>query len=84
MRTLLVSVTVLIVGLGSTALAAERVRPPGAAAPSRTAHGPVALTESECKTLGGEVQGEPACAGGKRCITVDQYGVSHKVCINEK
>jgi hypothetical protein len=86
MRTLLVIFALALVTCWLTSvLAIEQKRRPGSAAPSRTAHGPVALTTSECKSLGGTVElFEAQCASSIKCSFVDQHGIQRAVCINER
>jgi hypothetical protein len=43
------------------------------------------LTKEECEGLGGTATDEPKCkTTGSTCETVDQHGVIHTSCINQK
>ena len=44
----------------------------------------VALSQNECKELGGDVFNESACASGKECYTLDEHQNAHEVCISNK
>lgn len=43
----------------------------------------VALTENECKGLGGTVNDFKDCKSGKGCVTADKDGVQRAVCITK-
>lgn len=43
-----------------------------------------ALSENECKELGGSIFNESACASGKECYTSDEHDNAHEVCISKK
>ena len=56
------------------------------AAAAQKGMGPVGtqLTSGECTGLGGKVATSNLCNGGTSCVTVDQNGVVHEVCISAK
>ena len=43
----------------------------------------VALTDSECTTLGGSSVSESACTSGKACETRSENGTWHRVCLSK-
>ena len=72
----------LPLGLASSASAVEKKHPITGAPPKRTTSAP--MSEGECVGLGGKVIDYGAavnCSSKKSCVTVDQNGAVHYVCI---
>ena len=80
----LVAIAVLSIAL-ATSVSAIEIQKPGGRVTAAPIKRNSALTEGECKGLGGTVRDtiQTTCATGKRCVTVDKDGVLHAACITE-
>jgi hypothetical protein len=68
---------------GSSSATADRITLPPGVKPYESGKVNPNLTEQECGALGGAVHGFDFCLSGRGCLTTDETGQEHLVCISK-